>query len=496
MGRTRILIGWAAAALLAAAARGPAAGDDGLRQKALQLNDITGKDAITGKILELIKDKPELKKLIAEAGKMAKDKDQPFNYNGAYILAKAAYVSKDFDNSLAFYKICADQAVKLRSGQKLVDVYDGLIALFLDNKKYDEAVKACQEFLDVKGGGQAVERVKPFVMEKMIQSLAKQQKFDEALKLTEKLIEADEGGWYFMRLKAEVLFDAGKVKDGVDAYEAAVDKIKAGKDEDKKEEFTNLCRETVGRWMLDSARREKYDQPLAAAAELAKNDWYFAQLRAEVLREAGKLDESIAAFQDAITQLGKAKGLENEARDKHVERCKYAMSGVYTDMGQIDKATDQLRELLKAHPDSSTYNNDLGYVLADHDKDLDAAEAMIRKALELDKAERAKLKDKGLIGDDDDKENAAYLDSLGWVLYKKKNYAEAKKYLSEACKSDDGKHVEIYDHLAEVHKALGEKAEAAAVWQKALDLENVSKRDEARKEAIKKKMAEESGANP
>src|SRR5438874_4097509 len=121
---------------------------------------------------------------------------------------------------------------------------------------------------------------------------------------------------------------------------------------------------------------------------------------------------------------------------------------------------------------------------------------MIRKALDIDKAARKKAKEKGLIDDDEDKDNAAYLDSLGWVLYKKKNFAEAKKYLLEASKSDDGKHVEIYDHLADVHVALGEKAEAAAVWQKALDLENVSKRDETRKEAVKKKLAEERAAKP
>src|SRR6478672_3390933 len=117
----------AAAAVVASAARGPAA-DDALRQKALALNNITGNDAITGKILELIKDKPGAKALVAQAAKMAKEKDQPFNYNGALILAKIAYATKDFDNSLAFYKICADQAGKLKSGQKLVEVYDGLIA--------------------------------------------------------------------------------------------------------------------------------------------------------------------------------------------------------------------------------------------------------------------------------------------------------------------------------------------------------------------------------
>jgi len=403
--------------LLVAAARGPA--DDSVRQKALQLNDITGKDAITGKILELIKDKAEAKKLVAGAAKIAKEKDQPFNYNGAYILAKTAFVTKDFDNSLAFYKICADQAVKLRSGQKLVDVYDGLITLFLDNKKYDEAVKACREFLDLKGGGEAVARAQPAVAEQMALTLARMKRFDEALKEAESLIEKSN------------------------------------------EDFT----------------------------------WYFLRLKADILREAGRLDEALGMYDDAVERLGKSK-VDDEMRDRQTDRINYTMTSVYTDLGQTDKAIELLRKLVKAHPDSSTFNNDLGYVLADHDKDLDEAEKMVRKALDLDKAERAKLKEKGLIEGDEDKDNAAYLDSLGWVLYKKKNYAEAKKHLIEASKTDEGKHVEIFDHLADVHKAMGEKAEAVAVWQKALELENVSKRDEARKEAIKKKIAAEAGDNP
>jgi pentatricopeptide repeat protein len=419
MGRTQLILRLAATAalLLVGAARGPAADEkNALHKQALQLNDITGKDAITGKILELLNDKPALKKLIDEAAEMAKGKDQPFNYNGAFILAKAAYATKDFDHSLAFYKICVDQAVKLRSGQKLVDVYDGLIALYNDNKKYGDVVKACQEFLEIRGD-KTIENVKPFVMEQMIRALARQGKFDDALKLTDKLVEADEGGWYFLKLKAEVL------------------------------------------------------------------------------REAGKLDESVAAFEDTIERLGKSK-LKEEERDRYVELCRYILSGVYTDLGQIDKATAELQRLLKAHPASSTYNNDLGYVWADNNKNLDEAEKMIRKALDLDKAERKKLKDQGLLEGDEDKENAAYLDSLGWVLFKKKDYPEAKKYLLEASKSDEGKHVEIYDHLAEVHKAMGEKAEAVAVWKKALQLDNLGKRDEARKDEIKKKLAKEEGENP
>ena len=418
MGRTRILL--SAAMLVSVAAYGLAAGDDGLRQKALKLNDITGQDALRGKLLELVKDKPGLKKLLTEAAKMAKEKEQPFSYNGAYILAKAAQFTKDYDSGLEFYKICQSDALKLKSLQKLIDAYDGIIGVQIATKKYDDAIKSCKQFLelDSNNGGDTLLYAKLAVEKQMILIMARQpDKVDEAIKLTDKLIEKDDGGWQFLMLKGEVL------------------------------------------------------------------------------REAGKLDESIGVFEDTIERLGKSK-LDEEIRDKLVERCQYIMTSVYTDMGKSDKAIDQLRKLLKAHPDSSTYNNDLGYVLADNDKEFDEAERLVKKALELDKADRQKLKSDGLIEDEDDKDNPAYLDSLGWVEFKKKDYADAKKNLLEAIKSDDGKHVEIFDHLGDVYKAMGDKAEAVAIWQKALDLDNVTKRDEARKEAIKKKMADESGANP
>ena len=100
-----------------------------------------------------------------------------------------------------------------------------------------------------------------------------------------------------------MLLEAGKTKEGIDAYEAAIDRIKSSKMEDKpKEEFTNVCRETVGQWMLEAARQKKYDNALEAANELAKNDWFFAQLKGDVLRESGKIDESIPAFEDTIEQ--------------------------------------------------------------------------------------------------------------------------------------------------------------------------------------------------
>jgi len=414
MSRIDCLVRTASAVLLLTAAySAPAADDNPLREKALQLNSITGQTAIRGKVVELLDDKTETKKLIAEAVKIAKEDEQPFNYTGAFILARAAHALKENDNSLVFYKVCVDQAVKLKSGQKLVEVYDGLISLYMDTKKYDEAVKTCRQFLEIKGD-ERMEQIKPFVMEQMILALTQQKKYDEALQLTNKLVEVDEGGWYFLRLKGLVLRDQGKNGDALKVIEDAIGKIPDSK-------------------------------------------------------------------------------LKDEDKERYIEQLKYMSSGIHTDLDQIDKAAEILQELVKKHPKRATYYNDLGYIWADHDKNLDESEQLIRKALEIDREDRKEALEKGRIDAEDDKDNAAYLDSLAWVLFKKKNFAEAKKHLLEAIKSDEGQHVEIFDHLADVHMALGEKKEAVEVWKKALALENVSKRDEARKEDIKKKLAKEQG---
>ena len=38
--------------------------------------------------------------------------------------------------------------------------------------------------------------------------------------------------------------------------------------------------------------------------------------------------------------------LDDDVKERYADACRYAMSGVYTDLGKIDKATDELRKLL------------------------------------------------------------------------------------------------------------------------------------------------------
>jgi len=385
--------------------------DDALRKRAAALNDVTGTDSIDAQILQLLKDKEKSKQLLEVAGRMARGKEQPFNYNGAYILGRTAHELRDLDGAELFYGICVKEATRLQSGQKLAASFGGLIDLFYESKKYEKTVKLCRDFLELKGD-ETVNRLKPAVIERMIQSMTRQGKIDDALKLVDNFVEAED-------------------KDG---------------------------------------------------------GWWSLQLKGWVLREGSRYDDAAKAYEQVIDRIEKDKDLKDDIKDRYSERNRYVLSGVYVDLKKIDKAAEQLQVLLKKKPDDPTFNNDLGYIWADHDMNLDEAEKLIRKALEQDKKERDKLKEEGKLPAEFDKDNAAYLDSLGWVLYKKKNYEEARKYLQQAVDDPDGQHIEIMDHLGDVLMALKQKDKAIAVWKKALTQENLSKREQARKADVEKKL--------
>src|SRR5262249_20823616 len=107
--------------------------NDALRKRALALNDVTGDDTITAEIVVLLKDKEGTKRRLEWAGRMARPKEPPFNYNGAFILARVAQELKDLETAKVMYKICTTSATKLQSGQKLAQSFGGLIDLFYEN---------------------------------------------------------------------------------------------------------------------------------------------------------------------------------------------------------------------------------------------------------------------------------------------------------------------------------------------------------------------------
>lgn len=235
--------------------------------------------------------------------------------------------------------------------------------------------------------------------------------------------------------------------------------------------------------VLVIAKQGATDRALKMVEEMIKADprnWLYRALKAQVLHEAEQNDEAAKVYLDVIDRVERDGRLEKEDKQDFLDDYRYALSNLYIETGNVEKAAEQLKTLLAHKPNNPTYNNDLGYIWADKGLHLAEAEKLIRKAIE----EERKIRQKENVKED----NAAYLDSLGWVLFKQGKAKEAKPHLVQAVKSSEGQSIEIYDHLAEVHLALGEKGEAIAVMKKGLEVAGTSKREVKRKAEVEKKL--------
>lgn len=287
----------------------------------------------------------------------------------------------------------------------------------------------------------------------------------------------------------DLYWEQKKFKDVEEICRKLMDNAAGGKEVESAKVFV------MEKLIQAKAKQGDTDEALKMADGLIQLDeggWYFRQLKGYVQREAGKFDDAITSYEDVLERLDEAKGLKDDMRTRLKRNVRYILSGLHVENNDIDKAADNLQVLIKDDPENPTFYNDLGFIWADNDKKLDESEKMIRKALELDAKQREKALEDGKIGADDaKKENPAYLDSLGWVLFKKKDYKEALKYLEAAIadkEQEEGQHIEIWDHLADAYMALGDKAKAAETWQKALKFEDATKRDAERRKKVTEKL--------
>lgn len=181
---------------------------------------------------------------------------------------------------------------------------------------------------------------------------------------------------------------------------------------------------------LDEARAR-----LAAARGTAPDDPRLVVAEAQLLRDAGRHADAYAFL---------AKILEARPDDPDVL---YETALAAEKLGYMDVMERHLRRAIALNPESAQGYNALGYSFADRNLRLDEA---------------AQLIDKAMILKPDD---AAILDSKGWLLFRQGKLPEALEYLRMAfAKMPDG---EIAAHLGEVLWALGKRDEAAAVWREA-----------------------------
>ena len=124
--------------------------------------------------------------------------------------------------------------------------------------------------------------------------------------------------------------------------------------------------------------------------------------------------------------------------------------------GEKEESIIRLKRSIELDPGDPEALNYLGYMYAEENKNLDEAEALIKKALRISP------------------ENGAYIDSLGWVYFKKGMFEEARKELEKA-RAIIGEDPVVYDHLGDVYLKTGSLDKAKEAWIKSIELKEDKK---------------------
>lgn len=160
---------------------------------------------------------------------------------------------------------------------------------------------------------------------------------------------------------------------------------------------------------------------------------------------AGMYEEK-EEFRDALTLLERA-----IAVDPDNERAYFRLGVVYDKLDLKDESIAAMQRTIAINPDHANALNYLGYTYADLGINLDEAEKLIQKALEI-------------------KPDDGYItDSLGWVYYKQGRYQEALKHLLRAA-GLVGDDPIILEHVGDAYQGLGRRQEALEYYRRSLSI--------------------------
>jgi tetratricopeptide (TPR) repeat protein len=197
--------------------------------------------------------------------------------------------------------------------------------------------------------------------------------------------------------------------------------------------------------------------------------------KVSILLQAGRLPEAM----DYCNQM-----LKEFEKSPDYRRVQLLQAEIYSAQREHAKAEQIYRAILEADPNDAQTNNALGYQLADQSRNLDEAERLIRHAIELDKAEKNNPAQAT--------EKWEFLDSLGWVQFRRGRIEEARATLEKAAGLPAGRNdATVWNHLGDVYFRLGDNLKAHDAWQKALEWmkkEDFRSKSDGRMEELERKL--------
>ncbi len=158
-----------------------------------------------------------------------------------------------------------------------------------------------------------------------------------------------------------------------------------------------------------------------------------------VLHDANRFEESQKVLWTTIKKRPKE------------EKLLFALGAILEKQGKTQEALVPMRELLAINPKNAEALNFVGYSLAEIGIELDEAEMLVKKAIDLQP------------------ENGAFIDSLGWIYFKKGKLRKAIGLLEKALRLMPDEPA-VAEHLGDAYGKVLRKKEAEKSYKKALEM--------------------------
>ena len=157
-------------------------------------------------------------------------------------------------------------------------------------------------------------------------------------------------------------------------------------------------------------------------------------------------------YPKAIVAVKRAIDMEPETEKSAIADMYSLLADIYHANKQDDLSDNAFEQALKLDNDNSSTLNNYSYYLSERGKKLDEAEKMSKRAIGIKPTE------------------ATYLDTYGWIEYKKGNYEKARIYIQKAIDlAGPNTDATLYDHLGNVYYKLNDKEKAVQFWKLSKD---------------------------
>ncbi|HHS50717.1 MAG TPA: tetratricopeptide repeat protein [candidate division Zixibacteria bacterium] len=307
----------------------------------------------------------------------------------------------------------------------------------------------------------------PFDLEaqrRFIWQLIDEGEFEEAFEIAADYVEHAEDDLFIFRQTAFLAYSFEHYEEAVDYFERYIEKnpldqdarlylgrafFELGEHQRAIEQYRIILEdERSAEVLIDIALAySAANMPDSAIAVIESAREEYPETAAVVFYEAVIYSRS-KDYETAVLRYSTALELEPEN-----PRAMFGLGDALERMGERDSAIAIFRVIAELLPGDALTANYLGYLLVEEGIELDFADSLISLAIKQEP------------------ENAAFIDSYGWLLYKRGEFERALEKLLLAEKLSDPNDPVILEHIGVVLEETGDLVGAKDYYKRALELD-------------------------